>query len=124
MNKDQVKTFAEKAYGDMAAAMAVGMTYVGVKTGLFHAMDGKGPMRIDAVVKASGLHPRYVEEWLKGMAAAGYLLYDPTAKTFLLPDEHAFLLASEDTDHFMDGLFCFAPVLLGDRKSTRLNSSH
>jgi hypothetical protein len=32
MNKDQVKVFADKVYGDMAGAMAVGMAYVGVKT--------------------------------------------------------------------------------------------
>jgi len=113
MNKENIKAFAEKIYGDMAGAMTVGMAYVGVKTGLFHAMDGKGPMRVDAVVKASGLDPRYVEEWLKGMAASGYLLYDPATETFLLPEEHAYLLASEGTDHFMGGLFYFAPVLLG-----------
>lgn len=113
MNKDQVKAFAEKVYGDMAGAMAVGMAYVGVKTGLFRAMVGKGPMQAAEVVRATSLHPRYVEEWLKGMAAAGYLHYDPTAQTFQLQDEHAYLVASEGTDHFMGGLFYFAPVLLG-----------
>jgi SAM-dependent methyltransferase len=113
MNKDKVKAFAEKVYGDMAGAMAVGMAYVGVKTGLFRAMAGKGPMRAAEIVRATSLHPRYVEEWLKGMAAAGYLHYDPTAQTFQLQDEHAYLVASEGTDHFMGGLFYFAPVLLG-----------
>lgn len=113
MNKDAVKSFADKVYGDMAGAMAVGMAYLGVKAGLFRAMEGKGPMTLDAVVLASGKHPRYVEEWLKGMAAAGYLHYDAAATTFRLPDEHAYLVASEGTDHFMGGLFYFAPVLLG-----------
>jgi ubiquinone/menaquinone biosynthesis C-methylase UbiE len=113
MDKEQVKAFADKVYGDMSGAMAVGMAYVGVKTGLFHAMAGRGPMSADAVVQASSLHPRYVEEWLKGMAAAGYLGYDATEQTFQLTEEHAYLLASEGTDHFMGGLFHFAPVLLG-----------
>lgn len=113
MNKDRVKAFADKAYGDMAGAMAVGMAYVGVKTGLFVAMVDNGHMSVDEVVQASGLHPRYVEEWLKGMTAAGYLHYDPAQQGFHLPEEHAYLLASEGTDHFMGGLFYFAPVLLG-----------
>lgn len=113
MNKDQVKAFADKTYADMAGAMSVGMAYVGVKTGLFRAMAGKGEMRMDEIVQASSLNSRYVEEWLKGMAAAGYLQYDQTAQTFQLPDEHAYLVASEGTDHFMGGLFYFAPVLLG-----------
>jgi 2-polyprenyl-3-methyl-5-hydroxy-6-metoxy-1,4-benzoquinol methylase len=92
--------------------MVAGMGYLGVKTGLFRAMAGKGAMRLDEVVQASGLQPRYVEEWLNGMASAGYLDYDPAAETFRLPDEHAFLLASEGTDHFMGGLYFMAPVLL------------
>ena len=113
MNKDQVRAFADKVYGDMAGAMAVGMAYVGVKTGLFRALAGKGRLHTDEVVRATDLHPRYVEEWLKGMTAAGYLNYDPTDRTFQLPEEHAYLVASESTDHFMGGLFYFAPVLLG-----------
>ncbi len=97
----------------MAGAMISGMGYVGIKTGLFRAMAGQGPMRLDDVVRATGLHPRYVEEWLKGMTCAGYVQYDATLQKYRLPDEHAFLLASDGTDHFMGGLFCLAPVLLG-----------
>jgi 2-polyprenyl-3-methyl-5-hydroxy-6-metoxy-1,4-benzoquinol methylase len=113
MNKDQVKVFADKVYSDMAGAMAVGMAYVGVKTGLFHALAGKDHVSAADVVQATGLQPRYVEEWLNGMTAAGYLDYDASAQTFQLPEEHAYLVASEGTDHFMGGLFYFAPVLLG-----------
>ncbi len=112
MDKDRVKAFADRVFTDMAGAMTAGMGYVGTKTGLFRAMAGKGPMRLDDVVRESGLMPRYVEEWLKGMTSARYLEYDPTAETYRLPDEHAFLLASDDTDHFMGGLFGMVPVLL------------
>src|SRR6201981_1065760 len=96
----------------MAGTMAVGMAYLGVKRGLFRTMAGKGPMTAVQVAQVSRLQPRYVEEWLKGMACAGYLAYDPAAETFELVDERAFLLASEGTDHFMGGLFLFAPALL------------
>ncbi len=96
----------------MAGAMTAGMVYVGTQAGLFRAMQGKGAMRLDAVVRDSGLQPRYVEEWLKGMASAGYLDYDPTAQTFTLPEEHAYFLASEGSDHFVGGLFAMVPPLL------------
>jgi 2-polyprenyl-3-methyl-5-hydroxy-6-metoxy-1,4-benzoquinol methylase len=112
MDRDQVRAFADKVYVDTAGAMAAGMAYVGTKMGLFRAMAGKGPMRVAEVARASGLQTRYVEEWLKGMTAAGYLNYQPAAQTFALPDEHAYLLASEGSDHFMGGLFLFTPVLL------------
>jgi len=112
MDKDRVRAFADKVYADTAGAMAAGMAYVGTKMGLFRAMAGKGAMRIEEVAEAAGLEQRYVEEWLKGMTSAGYLHYQPDAQTFALPEEHAYLLASEGSDHFMGGLFLFTPVLL------------
>ncbi len=96
----------------MASAMTAGMAHVGIKTGLFGAMQGKGPMSAEALARATGLQPRYVEEWLKGMASADYLDYDPAAQTFSLPEEYAFFLASEGTDHFLGGLFGMVPPLL------------
>jgi 2-polyprenyl-3-methyl-5-hydroxy-6-metoxy-1,4-benzoquinol methylase len=112
MDKERVKAFTDKVFGDMAGAMTSGLGFVGVKTGLFRAMAGKGPMTLQQVVAASGLQPRYVDEWLKGMVCAGYLDHEPETDTYELPEEHAFLLASEGTDHFMGGLFYIAPVLL------------
>ncbi len=112
MDKERVKAFSEKVFADMAGAMTCGLGYLGVKTGLFSTMAGKGPLTLEQVVEASKLQSRYVEEWMKGMVCAGYLQFDPTAETYRLPDEHAFLLASDGTDHFMGGLFCMAPVLL------------
>ena len=96
----------------MAGAMAAGMVHVGVKTGLFRAMADRGAMTRDAVIKSSKLQPRYVEEWLKGMVASGYLAYDPAAQTYTLSEEHAYFLASDDTDHFVGGLFAMVPPLL------------
>jgi ubiquinone/menaquinone biosynthesis C-methylase UbiE len=112
MDKNRIKAFADKVYGDMAGVMAAGMGYVGVKTGLFKALAGRGPMTLAQVVAATGLQARYVEEWLKGMTAAGYLEYAPASETYALPPEHAYLLASEGTDHYMGGLFYMGPVLM------------
>lgn len=112
MDKERIKAFADRVFGDMASTMSAGMAYVGVKTGLFRTMAGKPPMTAADLASAAKLQPRYVEEWLSGMASAGYLEYDAAARTFRLPDEHAFLLASEGTDHFVGGLYLMAPVLL------------
>jgi SAM-dependent methyltransferase len=112
LDKDKVKAFTERVFADLAGAMTAGMGFIGVKTGLFRAMTGRGPMQLEDVVRASGLQPRYVEEWLKGMTCAGYLAFDPSAQTYRLPDEYAYMLASDGTDHFVGGLFWMAPVLL------------
>jgi 2-polyprenyl-3-methyl-5-hydroxy-6-metoxy-1,4-benzoquinol methylase len=94
----------------MAGAMTAGMVYLGLQTGLFHTL--KKPMTSPDVARASGLEPRYVDEWLKGMTSAGYLDYDPVKATFSLPEEHAYFLASDGTDHFVGGLFAMVPPLL------------
>jgi 2-polyprenyl-3-methyl-5-hydroxy-6-metoxy-1,4-benzoquinol methylase len=112
MDREKTKRAADQVFRDMAGAMAAGMVYVGTRTGLFRAMAGKGAMRLQDVIRDSGLQPRYVEEWLKGMASAGYLDYDPAAGTYALSDEHAWFLASDGTDHFAGGMFEMVPVLL------------
>lgn len=112
MDREKMKEMADRVFRDMAGGMAVGLAHIGCETGLFACMAGRGPLSAAAVVTASGLEARYVEEWLNGMVACGYLTYDPAAATFTLPDEHAWLLAAPGTDHDMGGLFGMVPPLL------------
>ena len=112
MDKERIGKFANTVYRDMAGAMAIGMGYLGLKSGLFEAMKDGAPVTSADLATKTGLHPRYVEEWLNGMTAAGWLEHDEEADTFSMPTEHGFLLASEGTDHYMGGLFLAGPSLL------------
>jgi 2-polyprenyl-3-methyl-5-hydroxy-6-metoxy-1,4-benzoquinol methylase len=110
MDKEKTKQAIDKVFRDMAGAMSAGMAYLGTRTGLFRAMAGKGPLSADEVVTASGLQARYVEEWLKGMASAGYLEFSQDKYT--LPDEMAYFVASDGTDHYVGGMYAMVPPLL------------
>src|SRR3954470_18877134 len=110
MDKEKTKQAIDKVFRDMAGAVSAGMAYVGTRTGLFRAMAGKGPLTLDEVVAASGLQRRYVEEWLKGMAAAGYLEY--SAGKYTLTDEMAYFVASDGTDHYVGGMYAMVLPLL------------
>lgn len=112
MHTEKVNAFTRKIFCDMAGAMVAGLCYVGLKTGLFRVMAHKGPLTQEQIIDQSKLQPRYVEEWLKGMVCGGYLEYDSKAFTYNLPDEHAYLLSSEGTDHFAGGLFQMLPASL------------
>lgn len=112
MDREKTKRVAEQVFRDMAGAMSAGMVYVGTRTGLFRAMQDKGALRLEDVVHASGLQARYVEEWLKGMASAGYLDYEPATQRYTLSEEHAYFLASDGSDHFAGGMFEMVPVLM------------
>jgi len=112
VDQEKSRQAIDKVFRDMAGAMSAGMALLGTRTGLFRAMAGKGAMTLDQVVEASGLQRRYVEEWLRGMASAGYLDYSPEAHTYELPEEMAYFVASEGTDHFVGGMWEMVPPLL------------
>jgi 2-polyprenyl-3-methyl-5-hydroxy-6-metoxy-1,4-benzoquinol methylase len=112
MDREKTKVAVERVFRDMAGAMTAGMAYVGTRTGLFRAMAGKGPMSVEQVVGASHLQPRYVEEWLKGMASAGYLDFFPEKNSYQLSDEMAYFVASDGTDHFVGGMWAMVPPLM------------
>jgi len=112
MDKENTRRAIDQVFRDMAGAMSAGMALVGTRTGLFRAMAGKGPMTVDEVVRASQLQRRYVEEWLRGMASAGYLEYSPAAQTYELPEEMAYFVASDGSDHFVGGMWEMVPPLM------------
>jgi 2-polyprenyl-3-methyl-5-hydroxy-6-metoxy-1,4-benzoquinol methylase len=112
VDREKTKLAVDKVFRDMAGAMAAGMALVGTRTGLFRAMQGKGALRLDDVVRESKLERRYVEEWLKGMVSAGYIEYDAAAQTYRLPEEMAYFVASEGSDHFVGGMWEMVPVML------------
>jgi ubiquinone/menaquinone biosynthesis C-methylase UbiE len=112
VDKEKTRQAIDKVFRDMAGAMTAGMALVGTRTGLFRAMAGKGAMTLEQVVKATGLQRRYVEEWLRGMASAGYLEYSPAGETYELPEEMAYFVAADGTDHFVGGMWEMVPPLL------------
>ena len=112
VDKEKTRQAIDKVFRDMAGAMTAGMALVGTRTGLFRAMAGKGPLTVDDLAHASGLQRRYVEEWLRGMASAGYLEYSPTAESYELPEEMAYFVASDGSDHFVGGMWEMVPPLL------------
>ena len=112
MDEQRIRDFSQKVFQDMAGSMGAAMAYVGVKNGIFQSMKDQGEMGLGQLVEETGLQSRYVEEWLKGMVSTGYLEYYPKRDTYELPEEHAFLLASDGTDHFMGGLFYSLPMMV------------
>ncbi|MBV9293895.1 MAG: methyltransferase domain-containing protein, partial [Frankiales bacterium] len=105
MDEARLEQFMGKAVTDMAAASTVLMMTIGDKVGLYKALAGAGPITSEALAKKTGLHERYVREWLGNQTASGYVTYDPASASYELPEEHAFALADEDSPVFLGGVF-------------------
>ena len=112
MDKARMKSMADRVFRDVSGTMAAGLAWLGTESGLFKALAAGGPMSHQQLAREAGLVERYVEEWAKGMVTAEYLDYDAENETYSLPDEHAYLLASDGTDHFMGGLFAMGPIAM------------
>jgi 2-polyprenyl-3-methyl-5-hydroxy-6-metoxy-1,4-benzoquinol methylase len=56
--------------------------------------------------------PRYVEEWLRGQAAGGYVEYDPGTGEYFLTEEQASMLADPSGPADVPGAFELALALL------------
>lgn len=111
MNKEKSQAFMMKVISDLAAASAVSLVHVGDRVGLFKAMAGAGAMTREALEQRTGIHPRYLEEWLAAMFCAGYVEHDAEADTWALPDEHAVFFAHAASEYYLGGLFKGAPAL-------------
>jgi hypothetical protein len=95
MNQDRVMEFLGRVVVDSGAAFAGLSTAIGVRTGLYEAMSGAGPLTSDQLSHRTGLVERYVREWLAAQLAVRYVLHDRENRTYWLPDEHTSVLADK-----------------------------
>jgi 2-polyprenyl-3-methyl-5-hydroxy-6-metoxy-1,4-benzoquinol methylase len=105
VNNDLVEDFLGRVVADGAAAVAGLSTALGVRLGLFRAMVGAGSLTSEQLAERTGLNERYVREWLAAQVAGEYVGYDPEDDTYLLPDEHAAVLADPDSPTYAMGPF-------------------
>ena len=84
--------FVTDVGGSFHAVSAV----IGDRLGLYRALLSVMPATATELAAAAGVGERYVQEWLRGQAAGGYVTYDGDTDRFLLTDEQAFALASPD----------------------------
>ncbi len=112
MDKERSQQFMTRLVGDLGTAMAAALVFVGDRTGLFKAMAGAGALSGAALSERTGIHPRYVEEWLAAMVGAGYVEHDAASDRFSLPDEHALFLTDPTSEFYLGGLFKGLPALM------------
>ena len=105
MDLQAVERFAETVAVDQARSTAGALAYIGDRLGLWAALAGSGPVTSRELAELTGLHERYLREWLATETAAGYLTYDPDSARFSLPAEHAAVLADESSPAALAGGF-------------------
>jgi ubiquinone/menaquinone biosynthesis C-methylase UbiE len=101
VNPAKLEAFVGQAVTDMAAAMSGVLINLGHKLGLYRAMAESGAIKARELAKKTGLRERYVKEWLHNHVAGGYVEYDPITETYVLPPEHAAVLADSESPYYL-----------------------
>jgi ubiquinone/menaquinone biosynthesis C-methylase UbiE len=112
--QQRIEQFAGQVVADLAAAMAGVMTNIGHKLGLYRAMAESGPINSDELAHRTSTNERSVREWLNGQVAGGYVQFDTNTNQYLLPSEHAFVLANPGSPAFLPPAFDVAASLWRD----------
>ena len=105
LDEKKLNEFLGKFMDDVAAALNGLLVDVGDKLGLYRAMAeaGEGGLTPERLASKTGTNPRMIGEWLAAQAANGYVTYDPGTGAFSLPEEHALVLAHENSPVFLQG---------------------
>jgi 2-polyprenyl-3-methyl-5-hydroxy-6-metoxy-1,4-benzoquinol methylase len=105
---DKTKKTAEHVFGLLSGALVSAMIYLGDRMGLYQALSGAGAITSKEFAEKTGLHERWVREWLYGQAAANLIDYKGEGR-FELSAESALVLANENNPFFLAGGFCALP---------------
>ncbi|HEV2068685.1 MAG TPA: class I SAM-dependent methyltransferase [Acidimicrobiales bacterium] len=89
IDEARAEAFGQRMAGVLNDACLALLTSIGHQLGLFDTLAGLPPSTSQQVADAAGLQERYVREWLAGMTTSGVVEYDPSARSYRLPPEHA-----------------------------------
>ncbi|MGH2859771.1 MAG: class I SAM-dependent methyltransferase, partial [Solirubrobacteraceae bacterium] len=105
LDADEVSKFALRVWGFKQGEMVSLLVHLGDRLGLYAALDGIGSVTAEELAIRTGLHARWLREWLRGNAAADLLVSDD-GERFQLTDIGAVVLAREqDSLQFAAGAF-------------------
>lgn len=110
MDEAKIKAFTQLMVTHFTGASIALMAEVGRQTGLFETMAAMPSASSATIAERAGLNERYVREWLAAMTCGRLVEYDPAARTYALPPEHAALLTGSTTRNFA-GMAAFFPLL-------------
>jgi 2-polyprenyl-3-methyl-5-hydroxy-6-metoxy-1,4-benzoquinol methylase len=105
VDEARIEAFVGRIVDEIGAAINVPLTVIGQQLGLYRAMADSAPVDSAELAARTGTHERYVREWLAGQAAGGYVDHDPETETYVLPLEHAAVLADDTSPVYQGGMF-------------------
>src|SRR5262245_45831751 len=115
IDEGKLEAFIGLAATELGAALNTALVTLGDELGLYRAMADSQPVTPAQLAARTGTLERYVREWLNAQAASGFVIHDDGA--YVLPPEHALVLADETSPFLMLGSFQAANAAVVARES-------
>lgn len=112
IDQEKLHTFVMKMLGDLGGAVSVPTVRLGMRLGLFVALDSSPATAAELADRAGGLHERYVREWALAQAANGYVDFDPATDRFSLNPEQRMVFTDRDSPVYLAGAFEMAAAMI------------
>ncbi len=117
VDPDRLKAFAFLVFSKLEGAITAAMIHVGDQLGLYRTLaEASAPLSSTDLANRTGLHERWLREWLYNQGAARIIRTEDDGGTFDLTPEAAAVLASPEHPAFGMGWFGRLPhfmALLG-----------
>ena len=101
IDRERLEKFFFRVANQVSAGFNCSLSALGDRLGLYKALADVGPVNSDELAEHTGLHERWLREWLRHQACVGQLEYadgrfglSPEAKIVLAEEDHAFFFAS------------------------------
>jgi SAM-dependent methyltransferase len=108
----KLHAFIGKMLSDIGGGMSVPTVRIGLRLGLFDALEDGPATAGELAARAGGLHERYVREWALAQTANGYIDYDPATERFSLSPEQAMVFTVRDSPVFLSGAFDMVAAMI------------
>jgi 2-polyprenyl-3-methyl-5-hydroxy-6-metoxy-1,4-benzoquinol methylase len=112
LDPDALKAYALRVFGALGGAVTSAMICLGDRLGLYHALADGVSVTSEELAARTGLHERWVREWLHQQGAAGILEHQGHGR-FTLSAEGAAVLSDETSPLCGIGHFAHLPQLIG-----------
>ncbi|HMQ28429.1 MAG TPA: class I SAM-dependent methyltransferase, partial [Acidimicrobiales bacterium] len=106
---DAVGAYAFRVWSFRQGQVVSILIHLGDRLGLYRALAGAGPVTAAELADATGLHERWLLEWLRGNAAADLLASDDGERFELRPEGVEVMVAEETSLAFAAGAFTALP---------------
>jgi SAM-dependent methyltransferase len=116
INETTLDALLGRALVDLGAITSAPLVLIGEKLGLFRALAAE-PLTTAELAARTDTAERYAREWVRALAAGGYVTYDPATDRYALSPEQAMVLADEASPAYLLGGFelAVAATRMGDR---------